>query len=199
MRTSIVCSVFALATATSAPANAAYVINFEEVGSDVIATGSGSLDISGLSAGLPGLYNASVFPYPFALVGSGSGKFFYDNFSFTGPSSFGPGPGAHADSYSGQVAGLFGSTALMVPSNYISGSDLGISTGTWQNKSFATLGLIPGTYVWTWGATHPIDTITVKIGAGVPEPATWAMMIIGFGLIGGAMRKRRQLVSYDFA
>jgi hypothetical protein len=24
----------------------------------------------------------------------------------------------------------------------------------------------------------------------VPEPATWAMMIIGFGLVGGVMRRR---------
>jgi hypothetical protein len=28
--------------------------------------------------------------------------------------------------------------------------------------------------------------------AGVPEPATWAMMIIGFGLTGAAMRFRRR-------
>ena len=27
--------------------------------------------------------------------------------------------------------------------------------------------------------------------AAVPEPATWAMMIGGFGLVGGAMRRRR--------
>lgn len=27
----------------------------------------------------------------------------------------------------------------------------------------------------------------------VPEPATWAMMIIGFGLVGGAMRRRHSL------
>jgi hypothetical protein len=27
--------------------------------------------------------------------------------------------------------------------------------------------------------------------APIPEPATWAMMIAGFGLIGGAMRRRR--------
>lgn len=34
----------------------------------------------------------------------------------------------------------------------------------------------------------------------VPEPATWAMMILGFGLIGGAMRrKQRQVVRFDFA
>lgn len=28
-------------------------------------------------------------------------------------------------------------------------------------------------------------------GGGVPEPATWAMMITGFGFVGGAMRRRR--------
>ena len=31
---------------------------------------------------------------------------------------------------------------------------------------------------------------------GVPEPATWAMMIGGFGLIGGAMRRRRVAISF---
>lgn len=30
-----------------------------------------------------------------------------------------------------------------------------------------------------------------EISAGVPEPATWAMMLTGFGLIGGSMRRRR--------
>lgn len=30
----------------------------------------------------------------------------------------------------------------------------------------------------------------------VPEPATWAMMIFGFGVIGSAMRRRRMAVSY---
>jgi len=32
-------------------------------------------------------------------------------------------------------------------------------------------------------------------GAAVPEPATWAMLIAGFGLVGGAMRRRRQGVA----
>ena len=35
--------------------------------------------------------------------------------------------------------------------------------------------------------SNPIAAI-----AAVPEPATWAMMLLGFGLIGGAMRKTRQ-------
>lgn len=34
----------------------------------------------------------------------------------------------------------------------------------------------------------------------VPEPATWAMMILGFGLVGGAMRARRKSqLTYSFA
>uniref|UniRef100_UPI0035CA2869 PEPxxWA-CTERM sorting domain-containing protein n=1 Tax=uncultured Sphingomonas sp. TaxID=158754 RepID=UPI0035CA2869 len=30
----------------------------------------------------------------------------------------------------------------------------------------------------------------------VPEPATWGMMILGFGLIGGALRRRKSTVSF---
>lgn len=30
----------------------------------------------------------------------------------------------------------------------------------------------------------------------VPEPATWAMMIVGFGLVGGAMRRRKTTVAF---
>jgi hypothetical protein len=33
-------------------------------------------------------------------------------------------------------------------------------------------------------------TLATAVGGAVPEPATWAMMIGGFGLVGGAMRRR---------
>jgi hypothetical protein len=36
-------------------------------------------------------------------------------------------------------------------------------------------------------------------GNAVPEPATWAMMLAGFGLIGGAMRRRVRTASVTFA
>jgi hypothetical protein len=42
------------------------------------------------------------------------------------------------------------------------------------------------------------DDLTVGQAAAVPEPATWAMFIGGFGLIGGAMR-RRQRATVRFA
>jgi hypothetical protein len=31
--------------------------------------------------------------------------------------------------------------------------------------------------------------------AGVPEPATWAMMLVGFGAIGGALRRRQKVAA----
>jgi hypothetical protein len=35
----------------------------------------------------------------------------------------------------------------------------------------------------------------------VPEPATWALMILGFGLVGGVLRRkeRETRVRYNFA
>ena len=35
-----------------------------------------------------------------------------------------------------------------------------------------------------------------NLAAGVPEPATWALMIVGFGAVGSAMRRRSAQPSY---
>lgn len=44
----------------------------------------------------------------------------------------------------------------------------------------------------TNGGWIQFDNIVVdEIGSPVPEPATWAMMIAGFGMVGGAIRRRR--------
>lgn len=37
-----------------------------------------------------------------------------------------------------------------------------------------------------------LDNFSLSVSGGVPEPATWALMIIGFGGIGAAMRGRRR-------
>lgn len=41
--------------------------------------------------------------------------------------------------------------------------------------------------------TTGLKFTATAITAGVPEPATWAMMLAGFGLLGGAMRRRRTM------
>ena len=39
---------------------------------------------------------------------------------------------------------------------------------------------------------QPVYTLTIEAAdAAVPEPATWAMMLLGFGAVGFAMRRRR--------
>ncbi len=40
-----------------------------------------------------------------------------------------------------------------------------------------------------------IGSVTVGGAGGVPEPAAWAMMLAGFGLVGGAMRRRGTMVT----
>jgi hypothetical protein len=38
------------------------------------------------------------------------------------------------------------------------------------------------------------DGATVVLGPGVPEPATWAMMLLGVGAIGAVARRQRRTV-----
>jgi hypothetical protein len=38
--------------------------------------------------------------------------------------------------------------------------------------------------------------VNYNLGGAVPEPASWAMMLGGFGLVGGAMRSRRRAISF---
>jgi hypothetical protein len=41
---------------------------------------------------------------------------------------------------------------------------------------------------------HGFTVGIADVATGVPEPATWAMMIAGFGLVGAASRRRRRAV-----
>jgi hypothetical protein len=48
-------------------------------------------------------------------------------------------------------------------------------------------------YYWDSNSADNSQYITAEVSgsAAVPEPATWAFMIVGFGLMGGALRARR--------
>ncbi|MCW5735311.1 MAG: PEPxxWA-CTERM sorting domain-containing protein [Enhydrobacter sp.] len=94
------------------------------------------------------------------------------------------------------LAGVFSFTAY----NYA--TDVLISGS--RNFNLASLG--PSVYVGFTGATglsHSLQEVSnwdfaILSGAGVggvPEPATWAMMILGFGALGVAARRRRALAA----
>jgi hypothetical protein len=196
-RAIIIC---AAATAPlSAPAYAdVFTATFAQVGSNVVVTGSGSIDLSGLGfvENVPVGNGAGPSPpiLTLGLVAGNSGGIpfsaYSDYYSATvsGPDDFGQGNGAFATSGTGNEVGLIndpqeGQSYLIVPANYHSGDSLSDSL-TFANTTLAGLGLAPGIYTYTFGTN---DSFVIDIPgqvAAVPEPATWAMMILGFFGVG---------------
>ena len=169
----------------------AYSVTLEQVGSDVVATGSGPLDLTGLTlvvtyASLP----AQIFPVLGQIVtGSGGATDGYQG-SISGPTSFGGVFFTFASSGSGDSVGIFRDTStLLVPSGYVSGNALSDSA-TYNNATFASLGVTPGTYVWTWGAGANQNFTLVIGAAGVPDGGT-TVSLLGFGLLGLTALRRK--------
>jgi PEP-CTERM motif len=82
---------------------------------------------------------------------------------------------------------------------YSVGGDLFISMGgkgfaDFGNTSYVTFDLPSGVFINSASGAF----LNNQISSAVPEPANWAMMIVGFGLVGGAMR-RRQSVRVTYA
>lgn len=187
-----------------APATAsanAYVVRLVQQGSNVVATGGGSIDLTGLTGAGPGAGGSGGFIYAssaYIAIGSGSGE---DDYSgFTGPTSFGTGSGfTTTTNGNGDLVGIAGSNAaigevvLFVPSGYVSDHTLS-DTATWDGASFASLGVNTGTYTWIWGS-EPDQRFTLIIGNGVavPEPAAFGMFGLGLLLIGGFVGLRRRV------
>lgn len=52
-------------------------------------------------------------------------------------------------------------------------------------------------FAFSFDGPEPLAySITSEYVSAVPEPATWTMMIAGFGLVGSAIRRRRQAGGY---
>ena len=181
-------------------AQAAYVVNATEVGGDVVFEGSGSFDLTAWTSG--GEINSrccQVNPDSFIYLGS-LGTFIpaedYNagTANISGPTSIGPGTDpVFANGGTGEFTALSWGptiTTLIVPAGYVSQRALQ-ATMSFAGASFASLGLAPGAYVWTWGSGESADSYTLNVGA-VPVPA--AVWLFGsglLGLIGVARRKAR--------
>ena len=179
--------------AVAAPARAAYVIDLREVGADIDATGSGSLDLTGLTAlGLIHAFDDLNGGEAQAVVGAFPATSRLDGYrGLAGPTTFGGPFPQDSSSGSGTFVLVNGSGGLLaVTPGYVSGTPAGLSTAVFSNNSFASLHLTPGTYAWTWGQGEHADNLTLNIG--VPEPATWAMLILGIAAIGAVARGRRR-------
>ncbi|MCG2633008.1 PEPxxWA-CTERM sorting domain-containing protein, partial [Bradyrhizobium sp. WYCCWR 13023] len=110
----------------------------------------------------------------------------------SGPSFFGFGYASTVGG-AGDIFNIDGSRGYLdVPTGFVSGGSISSST-TFAHGTF-TGSLNPGTYVYTWGQGELADSVTVQIDA-VPEPSTWAMMILGFCGLGFIARYRRNKLS----
>lgn len=170
---------------TVSQANAAYIVNVRQVGSDVVATGGGTINTAGLSllgpSGGGGVFNAR---YGIVFVGSSGPVTAFEG--STGPVSFGSGGGISASSNSGDAVGVYGlSNAVYVPTGYVSETPLS-DTSTWAGTTINDLGVIQGTYTWTWGSGGTADSFTMY----VPEPAS--ITILGIPAAMALLRRRRR-------
>ena len=171
----------------------AYTVTLEQVGSNVVANGSGAINLTGLSFLASGTQGGAILQPPIGAIVTGTTDSANVTFfsGFSGPTSFGSGNGDIASSGSGDrvgIVGLFGQ--LSVPDGYVSGAAL-LSSATWNNATFASLGVTPGTYVWTWGTGGANQNFTLIIGgAGVPDGGSTASLL-GCALLGLAALRRK--------
>ena len=106
--------------------------------------------------------------------------------------------------HDGSEPGCFDSSYWYVSSQYGDGGDT--ATSTWQPDFIQTFadGGVSG---WDGhlGFTNfgnfdvllrfSFDATLAPGQTSVPEPASWAMMLSGFGLVGGAMRRKKAIAS----
>jgi hypothetical protein len=141
------------------------IVTISEVGSDVIMSGSGSLNLTGLIEGSVqsgwGI-NAMLGTWVIGPSASFFGRKYQGNAFSTYPTSFGSGYTAPT-SFTGDAFGIQNGSLgkdIIVPIGYTSGSPLS-GTVTFANKTISSMGLTPGTYLYDWGN----DSITLQIGS----------------------------------
>ena len=176
-----------LGFALASNAQAAYTITIQQVGSNVVANGSGTINTAALHPTVLTITPSGVNP-SIGQVSLGSGGIVQTYNGIGGPATIGPG-GVFvlATSGTGNQVEVSGSTSeIAVPDAYVSGSPL-TSTATWSGATLAGLGLTPGTYLWTWGSGATADSFTVNISAPaapVPTFNQYGVAISVLGLLG---------------
>jgi hypothetical protein len=167
----------------------AYEVTLEQVGSNVVATGSGAIDLTGLTFELTTTESGGVVYPSLGTIFTGTTSLAdVDEFFGISSTTFGSGVARFADSGSGDRVGISG--ALFVPHGYMSGAALSDSM-IFNNATFASLGVTPGTYVWTWGTGLPNQSFTLQIGqATVPDGGS-TVSLLGCALLGLAAVRRK--------
>jgi hypothetical protein len=177
MKSTVLAAAMTAAIVISAPASAATVSFAGDT------TGSPTFNRPAGTSGLSSIGTAVAYDfYTFSVDTAGSYALAaissFDNYLLLYQGAFDP-----ASSLTNLVAanddGGGGSNALLTNA-LLSGTSYTVVVTGFSNSDVGIYGL---------GISGP-GAISV---AAVPEPATWALMILGFGAVGGAMRRRQSV------
>ncbi len=142
------------------------------------AGGSYFLDLTGYVTGAP-------FSGVTQTIATHAGSSYLLTFDLGSSPTYGVQDGVTASA--GSASGAFTSTN--------DGTDYNL----WQPESLsfkATGSSTAVTILGNSGAEYiGLDNVSVVETAAIPEPATWAMMLVGFGALGAALRSRRKMAA----
>jgi len=157
------------------------IVTISEVGSDVIMSGSGSLNLTGLVEGSVQAgwgINGTLGTWAIGPSSSFFGRKYQGNAFNTYPTSFGSGYTAPT-SFTGDAFGIQNGSLgkdIIVPIGYTSGSPLS-GTVTFANKTITSMGLTPGTYTYSWGSDSIRLVIETPAPTSTPTPTSTATPI----------------------
>ena len=167
------------------PAQAGYVVTLAQVDANVVATGNGAIDLTGLnffeSMNIP---ISVIDPFEAAIQTGAPPDGVADFYTGgTGPKNFGTGFTTHTDSGSGDLVGIDGEFGLLlVPQNYMSGQPLS-DTAAYDDATFHSLGVRGGVYEWIWGS-GPNQNFTLKVGLPDSGPDLSLIAVVFLLLVG---------------
>jgi hypothetical protein len=170
----------------------AFTVTLEQMGANVVATGSGAINLTGLTFLTVGSSAHGISGGAGSIAFGESPLDIYHG--ITGPTNFGTGGFVAGNDFSGDSVGIFASLGqINVPEGYVSGNPLSASM-TFDNATIHSLGLRPGTYTWTWGTGTGIGnqffTVQIVGPAGVPDGGS-TVSLLGFALVGLAALRRK--------
>lgn len=170
-------------------AHATYTIDVYQDGNNVVAQGSGTINLTGLTDEVTTytptqgrFYASGGFDF---LVFAGSYTL-YSGFNTSG-NVFGSGSTV-ATTSSGSGVGLYETDNLAIPTSYSSGAEVS-GEDVWNGTTLSSLGFIDGTETLSWGSGANADSLTIDVGA-VPEPSTYGLLGLGIFALSMAGARR---------